>query len=211
MAESDHIDDPPEPLCTLERSNNFQSKCSKGCTTGRNKQIHHILPCTTLNLRKADITEARKDYAQRCLNTTKWDINASDNLIGLPLKPRYKKSNGKNPVNLPCHDVDHGPYIDQCRQYLKTNIWNKLNKKKKAHKLDVKTILSELKTATTFHEGKLRAIGILNGGTMISWQKRLEPGWLNKWYKPFSMVTNSTPRRPPGNTDKLSNLFKVFL
>jgi hypothetical protein len=211
MPSDDHIEPTEEQQSVLTRSSNFQGDCSKGCYRGNNKEIHHILPCTTLNIRKADITDNRKDYIERCLWVTKWDINASDNLTGLPLKTRYQLSNGRNPVNKPCHNVDHGKYIDKCRQYLKARLWNKLNKKKEVHKVDVEKILKELKDGITFHEDLLDGFGERNGGTLISWQKRLDPGWLNKWYKPFSMALNATPRSPPGNTAKLPSLFKKFL
>ena len=54
-------------------------------------------------------------FIRNCLKETKWDINAGENCVGLPLKPVYGDKRAPSGWDkLPCHQVDHNPdYTDE--------------------------------------------------------------------------------------------------
>ena len=208
MMSEEHIEMTKEQQSVLTRSSDFHGNCSRGFRRGWNTPIHHVLPCTTLNMRKNDYPPGKTDYLERCLWVTKWDINAGNNLVGLPLKNQYRYSGGKVPTNLPCHDVDHPKYNGEVRDWLKKNIWNALNYKQKIHKVDVETILDQLKAGEKDHLGLLRIYGRRSKGTRYSWANRLDADHSKVWYEPFSMSKLPEKRNPPSARGAMATMFK---
>jgi hypothetical protein len=186
----------------LERSSNYRSKCSNPCampngSTPWSNQIHHIL-CehAILDIQPAD--KSQLQFIKDCLCMISWDINNSGNLIGLPLKSAYRKSNGETPVNLPCHNVDHNTadgYTQECKDWLHDNVWDTLVDQKKSHQVNAKAIQDALETCTKTFKGRLASRGSRAPGTQVGWQQRFS---IPKWYSPFSMASTPTERSPGG-------------
>ncbi len=166
-------------------------------------ESHHIACNHAVEGRDVSINRA---YVENCLWVTPWDLNNEDNLIGLPLKSQYSVSGGRSPVNLPAHNIDHDMYTDDCKKWLKDQVWDTLNDKKVDHEINAMAIEKQLKKCTTTFGSRIKACGIRNGGTLISYQNRFERSWKNKWYKSFSLAL--MPRkRLPGTKKDLSKLF----
>jgi hypothetical protein len=203
----DHSDLPNPCHAKLVRSSNYRDNCSNPCSmpTGKSpykNQIHHIL-CehAILDIQPLGDQDGKKArFIKDCLCTTKWDINVSDNLIGLPLKSVYIRSQGKTPQNFCCHNVDHNTadgYTNECKQWLHDNIWNTLVDQRKKHNVNAEAILDMLTQCIEHFTAELesRAIRPAGEGTQYAYENRFtEAGW----YEPFSMAFNPTPRSPGG-------------
>ena len=152
-----------------------------------------------------------------CLWITKWDLNDPANLIGLPLYKQYKMSSGASPVNMCAHNIDHNTsdgYTKECKDWLKTNVWDTLNDKQKDHDVNADAIRKQLEDCTDEFKDKLEDRGTGNRlpggkgpGTLVSFQNRFDPNWRTKWYYPFSMALKPR-RRNPGTRKNLAELFK---
>lgn len=208
MGNDEHIEKTEEQQSVLMRSSNFQANCSRGWRTGVNSQIHHVVPCNTVAMRHYDYPPGKTGYIEDCLWVAPWDINDGANLYGLPLKGQYRHSGGKAPSNLPCHNVDHPKYSGEVRDWLRDNVWNALNYKKKIHKVDVEKIVDTLKRGSKVHLRFLREYGRRSRGTRHSWAKRHDSNHIDVWFEPFSMSADPTPRNPPGaRTKKFDRFF----
>lgn len=213
MADDDkHITKPKQRNSIVTGSSGYASNCASGFKKpGGSFQIHHILSITCLAKRAADYKKGREEYTELCLYCAVWDINAAPNLIGLPLNSQYRATDGQIPTNLPSHQVDHntsGGYTAEVSRYLKAEVWDKVNKKDKIHKIDVEQIEARLKSASAAWRRKLIAFGSRNGGTRSSWKHRFDKDQKNKWYKPFSMASSPNPRSPGLSLSDLSFIFK---
>lgn len=96
----------------FEKSKQYRKIC-KGCGHGYHDgmwQAHHVLPGVTLQ--KATIENQVKntekaDYIENCKWITKWDLNATDNMMGLPtiwdyiLAERIKNAAGSGAEAIP--------------------------------------------------------------------------------------------------------------
>lgn len=233
-------------------TDDLRSKCDKGyifTNSGTKKKkgktiaftnaagrsaFHHILPITSLQDANIDLDSDALEYAHLCMAATKWDINDSPNLIGLPLKPAYQSadrllSDGKtlanikalNPASgqfgalpdLPCHQNDHAKYNKYVIQHLNKKIWKKLKPAEpcKSKSENIKTLLD---SASSKCLGKLEKRGKEEGGAIDCWVNREEKE--KTWHIPFSMdLTTSEPAwvppppRLPGSKQKawLQSLF----
>ena len=207
-----HLVKPQKRKSIVTPSSNYAGNCGSGFkTAGTPHQIHHILSITCLAKRADHYKKGSEAYTELCLYCAEWDTNAAPNLIGLPLNAQYRASDGRIPKNLPSHQVDHntaGGYTAEVSAYLKENVWDKLNKKDKIHKIDVEQIETRLKNASSAWRRKLQAFGRRNGGTLASWKKRFEKAQKSKWYKPFSMASTPNPRHPGISLSDLTSIFK---
>src|SRR3974390_2598864 len=131
-----HADLPSPCKAKLVRSSNFRNNCTnpRPMPTGKSpykNQIHHIL-CehAILDIQPLGDSDGKKaKFIKDCLCSTSWDINVSNNLIGLPLKSVYRNTDGRTPQNFCCHNVDHNTadgYTYECKQWLHRQIWNRL-------------------------------------------------------------------------------------
>jgi hypothetical protein len=190
----------------LWRSSNYRKACSSGFQ-GTYWEAHHIACNHAVEGRVIKVNRA---YVEDCLWITDWDLNDPDNLIGLPEYAQYKFSSGASPQNYCAHDVDHNTsdgYTEECKTWLKDNVWDTLNDKKKKHDVNAEAIRQQLVKCTSLFKGKLERRGIRKGGTLVCYRNRFEPGWEDKWYYPFSMA--DLPRkRHPGTKRDLDKLFQ---
>ena len=210
MAEDKHMAKPRKRQSIVTGSSSYASNCTTGFRKDAH-QIHHILSLTCLAKRRQDYKKDAAKYTEDCLYCTPWNINDGHNLIGLPLNSQYRATDGRIPKNLPSHQVDHNTAVGYTRfvsQYLKAKVWDKVNKKEKIHKIDVKDLTDNLKSASSNWRRKLKAFGLRNGGTLYSWKNRFKKTEKDKWYKPFSMSPLPNPRSPGKSLSDLTYIFK---
>lgn len=217
----------PEPTTHFQKDTKRQSYLTRGqsygkkCRDGKKgfnrskkySQVHHILCDHAVSARMEsydDKTQEYIDYLEDCLWVMPWSVNNIDNLIGLPLNEQYRDSNGLLPVNLPSHQVDHNTadgYTREVRDWLAANVWDTLTVKKEPHDVDITKLQKLLEKGVENFAGKLttrgsRKGGKLNGrpivGTQGCWEHRHE---LVKWYMPFSMGSDPSPRFPGVKSD----------
>lgn len=205
MAKKKHAGIPNPCNSKLERSSTYRDKCTNPCkmATGKSpykNQIHHIL-CehAILDIQPAGDDDGKKlQFIKDCLCMAVWDINDPSNLIGLPLKSAYTRPGVNKPQNHCCHNVDHNTsdgYTNEVKGYLHRVVWNELIDQKKPHSVNVDNIVQALKDCTSLYTDILTARGLRNKGTELSYANRFTQP---KWYAPFSMSLNPTPRSPGG-------------
>lgn len=205
---------------------------------GPDWQSHHIICLmATGEYRKVSDSDQKK-YLEETLWSTEWNINEAPNMIGLPTRSWYRKEYSDDnftPVNLPSHNNDHnitGGYLDEIKGYLKKNVWDKFNPKKKDHNKDPGTLKAQLESTSKHFEGILLGRGKRNKGTISSWKTRFEdnidkdarkaayggtrtpkspsphaPDKPNLWYFPFSMSRRPKPRSPGQKHSDMTWLF----
>jgi len=210
---TNHFQRSNERLSVLWRNSTFRKDTEKGyrcrnCKADRcpHWESHHIACNHAVEGR---IISKNKAYVENCLWITDWDLNNNDNLIGLPKKRQYENSSGRSPINLCAHNIDHDHYTDDCKEWMKINIWDTLNDKQKDHDVKATDIQQQLKSCTTIFKTRLDTLGISNGGTLISYRNRFKTGWEDKWYEAFSMSL-SPRKRNPGSMRDLNKLFNII-
>lgn len=172
-------------------------------------QAHHILPVSALKSKRINDTD--DEYIEKCLCMTDWNINGSHNMMGLDTKwPYYLYPTLPLPSNLPSHLVGHDDYLKETYAYMDRNVWKKLKKKRKQHKLSPKSIIRELNSAIDYFHGELILRGKRNGGTIKCWKKRHNAGMKKIWYHPFSMSKNPRKRCPGEDIAFQPGLFNMI-
>lgn len=218
MAKEDtHIIKTRKRLSVLERDSTYRANTPEMdwmTTEDVMWQAHHILcnhSVTDANIAKA-IPKDDLPFAKACLWITPWKLNDAHNMIGLPLNWQYRDTDGKVPENLPSHQVDHnttGGYTDECTDWLKNNVWNKIKDKGKDHEANAENMNTVLRGASDHFRGLLEDRGTRpdGKGTARCWAQRFPkapPGVTRykhekKWYFPFSMAKDSKVNgRQPG-------------
>lgn len=197
------------------------NNCSTGypATGGFYRNVHHIVCVACVSdatiskkLQDDDSTQFIKD----CLHITKWNINAKENCISLPLKRAYAYKKAPSGWDgFPCHQVDHNPhYTGAVSEDLKKKIWNPSIKKGEKCEFDPKSLQSLLEKRSdwwrTFLESRGQG-GDSNGvGTADSWKNRKKNP--DTWYIPFSMHPDKpTRRKAPPDWDDFSASMKKYL
>lgn len=190
--------------------------CSSGYTqTSKNRfrQVHHIVPvssCSDATISKY-VTAAKLKLLHNCMAETDWKIDGTDNVISLPLKPVYLDK--RAPVGwdkLPCHQVEHNPaYTDAVSDYLKDNVWNKVQKQAKSCELDPEDLQKKMEDASDHWRDFLTNRGKEHGGTKKCWDKQMSLP--DTWYIPFSMNPGTPTPRAPVKWDDLSGSIKQKL
>lgn len=208
---SPHFETTHDRKSVLWRNSTYRQDTSDGFRDATGAwESHHI--CCNHAVEGREINE-NKEYVEECLWITDWDLNNSGNLTGLPKNRQYRNSLGTNPVNLCSHQVDHNTssgYTFECKQWLKINVWNKLNDKKKQHEVNAVDLKAQLEQCTSVFKAKLTARGARKGGTLLCWKNRFDPAWTDTWYHPFSMGMFPRPRRPGISSTDLTNIFKLI-
>lgn len=202
-----HFSKPPKRSSVLWRNSTYRSKCTDGFTDGY-WEAHHVACNHAVEGR---VIEKNKDYVEDCLWITEWDLNNPDNLIGLPKNKQYRTSDGKVPSNKCSHQVDHNTsdgYTNECKQWLKDNVWDTLNDKRKKHENNAKNIKQQFEDCTDHFKALLDFRGIRKGGTLNCWDNRFNPDYKEKWYYPFSMGNDPRKRHPGVSSNLLTNIFK---
>lgn len=182
-------------------------------------QAHHILCVDAIGSRTFDNADI-EDHAEACLWTTPWDINDGHNMVGMPVRVDFRDKNGKMGMNICCHANDHntkGGYTEECTEYLKSKVWDKIKKKKNEedHITNPTSLKAALKAASTYFRTQLTTRAKRKEGTLVAWAKRHDPtwAWVDEWYVPFSMAQTSevVPRLPGAKSnvaDKMVGLFQ---
>ncbi len=202
MSQTKHIQKTRKRESVLESSDGYRGNCASGFTGVGVWEAHHILCKSSISKRRADYPKTPRDladYLEACLWITRWDIDASRNLIGLPRKGQYHNTDGEEPENLPCHDVDHSGrdgYTNEVSSYLAENVWCSLNSKKKDHDVDAATLQDLLEKTSDGFRKHLLARGNRPPKTKLGWKNRYEKSYASTWYRPFSMAKNPSPRSP---------------
>lgn len=202
-----HLTLPSTCKSRVTRNSTFRNDCppwnGRTFSTGKypwKNQVHHIL-CQH-SITDFDIKDREQfAYIKACLCLADWDINDASNLIGLPLKSVYIRSDGTLPTNLCCHNVDHntaGGYTLEVKQWLHDNVWSTLRANRKAHEVEAKNIKRQLEKCTAHFKAVLARRSRRNKGTLVSWNNRFEEAHAKKWYRPFSMAAQPTHRSPGG-------------
>lgn len=197
---------------------------SKGETVAKGRpdkdycQIHHILPVSSVqdaSIRE-EITD-KKEYSvvRKCFGLTKWDVDQTDNVIGLPLKRAFIDSSApkKDLWNLPCHMYGHPQYTKKVKKDLKKLVWDPILKKADPCPPDYEAIKKIVENASSVKHTWLITRG---AGTENNWKNRRKLP--DTWHIPFSMDPKEPPPRvkPPPTLaefandmkEALSNLFK---
>ncbi len=215
---SPHAAPTPDRKSTLMRSSAYQRNTTKGYRTG-SWQAHHILCEASVGARS--FKPADKEFAEQCLWITEWDLNATVNMIGMPVRSDFTSTNGVIcdtstgvPINICSHANDHNTtegYTDECTQHLKQKVWDTIKKSGQDHTTEAASIKSLLETASTYFSGELTKRANREGGTLLMWTKRHDAGYEDKWYVPFSMAKDSevVPRLPGSKSaSSFGDIFK---
>jgi hypothetical protein len=210
-----HFSECVPPNCVLVRKGDYRERCataSKGfnSTIERHSEVHHLVCEHSIAQRGESYPDAEQGaYIEACLSHVQWDINNIDNLLGLPRNRRFREAyKGPDaawtPRALPSHQVDHNTlegYTYQVSEWLRYNIWSRLEMKKKDHSVDIATIKQGLEEGSLYFREKLEGFGIRQGGTVKAWRSRFDAGWEDRWYEPFSMIESPSPRHPGRGPD----------
>jgi hypothetical protein len=207
-----HMEDPKDWKFKRNRNGDEHiNNCSDGyCSPKgdepRSLEIHHILcvhACSDATFPER-ITDDEVKLIYACLAITDWNINASDNNIGLPTKWAYVRyPNGNGWDGLPCHQVDHDLYLKDVQTYVRDEIWKEIrkNKKKKAcEEFTGQNIAEYFNTGSDEWKTFLKARGNLYGGTKACLEYctsgEPRPGINDdNWHIPFSMAPNEAEAR----------------
>lgn len=211
QASKEHIEKYPKCKSVLTRNSTYRRDTTGVFTEGSGWwwQSHHIACDHAVSGREIDNNE---EYVENCLWITDWNLNNPDNLIGLPTNRQHRKLKGKNPENMCSHQVDHNTtngYTDECKQWLKDNVWDSLNKEKKTHEVNAEAIKKQLEECTRQFKQRLVDRGNRDPGTKDGMKFRFKKH-KNTWYYPFSMADDPfvSKRHPGVDFESLINIFK---
>ena len=211
----------------------------KGIATGQSA-FHHIICIHSIQNEHIEPND-KMDFFRKCMVLTDWDINDGHNLISLPTKDVFYRSDlkGLNPrqlvfffihemdaqmgkfgtvPDLPCHTNDndaHEEYRKAVIKHLKKNVWEPLaegKKLKECQKADGKSIEAELKEVSDHWRKFLNDRGRQHGGAAYCWRNRHDKKVENVWYIPLSMDPGVPPKRlPPPDWRKVGKNLKSWL
>jgi hypothetical protein len=212
---ADHFTKPDKQVSVLRRNSKYRGNTSRGYRGGGGKcwQAHHILCNHAVEGRIIPGDANYKAYVEDCLWITDWDLNNSGNMYGMPTNRQYRLSNGKVPLNLPSHQVDHntkGGYTYECRDWLTENVWNTLDEKRESHKVDATDLKQQLEDGSDWFRDLIFERGLRKKGTLYCWGRRFptHSEHEKKWYFPFSMALKPSPRHAGVDWATLTNIFK---
>lgn len=200
---------------TLTRNSSYRGNTATGYKRG-SWQAHHIICEHALGSRSFSDDET-KGFAEQCLWVSKWDLNDSDNMVGMPIRGDFRREDGIKDQNICSHANDHntsGGYTDECKDFMQTNVWNQIKKGKNGHTTTPAGVEGALKASTAYFKAELiRRASTRAGGTIVAWTQRHDPSMASSWYEPFSMANDGAvvPRLPgaPSNiADKMVGLFQ---
>jgi hypothetical protein len=211
-----HKKDPDTWLIKRNRDGDTHIKnCSRGYNPRSSsfRQVHHVLPVTSLSDGTISTllgAAAKFKLIRTCLQVTDWDINASPNCVGLPLKRAFGDARAPNTWDgWPCHQVDHPPYTNEVNSDLKDSIWDPVCAAAKKCEFEVTDLLGMLQDREEFWFDELKERGGRKKGTKYCWKHR--DALDDTWYIPFSMASSPTKRSPPKDWKKFSGSLQAYL
>ncbi|MEP1446871.1 MAG: AHH domain-containing protein [Paraglaciecola sp.] len=193
--------------CKCESPNNYVDNCDitgNFFLQGRKRKVkkkfeaHHLL-CI------ASVTEfvGKDKKIQDIVKVTRWCINDSHNMLGMPLWGHTinhyctfigalfsKERDAPWFENTPMHDYDHNStdgYKDELDDSLKELAKQIKALADKEHEMPEKKLADSLEAKSTSFRSKLLVRGKRSGGTHKAWQLGMEKPD-SDWYLPFSMA-----------------------
>ena len=181
-------------------------------------QVHHLLCVGSVNGYHADPVHSKEAEIDAVYRGTQWCISHTSNLIRLPHKKfflnlfvRSKKLASQQAPLLPCHDVDHGVYLDEVTERIRTDIWDQVGEVQSHGKCFTETDAVAQFTSLQSHFGA----ELKKRGEALAPPAKVEPGihkvlavmkreraynesdlWKH-WWVPFSMAEPSKARARP--------------
>ena len=234
MSNKEHVDKIIESKFNRQRASTetLRANCSTGYAfthggkAARQSEYHHILPVETIQDASIEPSD-ELDFFHNCMAMTTWDINESENLIGLPTKIPYLEFDRDPDRNvarssdrtankfhsqirnlaaalgafgtipdLPCHKNDHPRYNEDLILYIQRNVWQVLQIERQKCKIQGKSILKELRSASSHWRKFLVNRGADHGGAAHCWENREKPEYAEYWFIPLSLDPG-TPRKVP--------------
>jgi hypothetical protein len=198
--------------CECEaQGGNYRVNC--GCSWNDFREGHHVLPIAVVSLAISEyisLDESNEDI----VNNTKWCVNKSPNMLGLPTWPNYlahyikfrgakrqllKQPQLKDAASIPApncsdhpvHTYDHHKYNAYVQKKLFDIIKNVKESKKKHDKPSAKLRDHFVSQSETVKSDLKEWASTRAGGTHQAWINGMEKskeGKKSDWYKPFSMA-----------------------
>lgn len=172
-------------------------------------EVHHLLcvhACSDATLPEGVASDAAKrEFIRKSLAITDWNINCRDNNIGLPRKWIYviDVQNHTGWGKLPCHQVDHDMYLNSVKDWVTTEIWNKMLQNKtdsNCENMQGSAVVKLFEKGSSTWRKHLNKRGRKYGGTKASLDYCIEgpqdPVREANWYIPFSMAELESEVRP---------------
>ncbi len=208
-----HFGDTHTKKSTLVRKSDYRANTATGYKRGT-WQAHHIICEHAIGSRKFSDDET-KEFGERCLWVTDWNLNDSPNMIGMPIRGDIRREDGIKDTNICSHANDHntsGGYTDECKDYMKSKVWDKVKKGKPGHTTTPEDLSGALNAASAHFRIQLAKRASRKDGTMVAWTKRHEPAQAARWYIPFSMAKNGAvvPRLPGAPSNIAASMTNVF-
>jgi hypothetical protein len=175
-------------------------------------QVHHILPVEVLADATIEdkLTSDEAVFVKKCLMMTDWNINASPNVVGMPVKRVYWEVTAQvgEWADWPCHLVDHNPYYnDEVIKDL-SKMWRNMHGNAEECKIDGETIKGALEAKSKKWLRFLGSRAKRAGGVAHCWKNKET---LADWYYPFSMADPPQPRQAPKDWAKLADDLKAYV
>jgi len=197
----------------------------------RSPEAHHVLPVASVTAEitaRTSVDGANNTIREKVVQNTKWCVNDLANMIALPLFEMaflhyliMDKGTSAPPfAGLPMHNYDHGKFQKEVGDELK-QVGKDTAANTKAHEEVTKELLSQMNGLRDRYKPKLAKRGTRgNGGTHGEFVNAMDAeegdASAEKWYVPFSMAADPSPKPFPsaakkgGLSKKLEELKKAF-
>jgi hypothetical protein len=196
----------------------------------RSPEAHHVLPVASVT---GEITArtspdgANNTIREKVVQNTKWCVNDLKNMIALPLFEMtflhyLIEDKGDDPPpfeNLPMHNYDHGKFQKEVADELK-QIGKDAAANTKAHEEATKELLAAMNGIRDRYKPKLAKRGTrgkkTHGEFVAAMNADEDDPATEKWYIPFSMAADPSPKPFPseakksGLSKKLADLKKAW-
>jgi HNH/ENDO VII superfamily nuclease len=184
----------------------------------RSPEAHHVLPVASVT---GEVT-ANKNIKKEVVENTKWCVNDLANMIALPLFEMaflhylIQDKAGPPPFDgLPMHNYDHAKFQKEVGDELK-KVGKDAQQNTKAHEKVSAELLAAMNANRDFFKPELESRGKRGKGTHGEFVAAMDADEgdtsAEKWYIPFSMADDPSPKpfpsaaRKTGLSKKLADL-----